>query len=155
MKQYVVGLLFRKNRTEVALIHKKRPAWQAGLMNGVGGKIGDTIPGETPIAAMEREWREETDSVAPYWVHFLETPWRDGVVHYFLSESDGVKISSPTDEEVDWVRVDDISHIAVVPNLRWVVPLALAFFREAFYAHVDYTRDPLAEIISRHLTTEK
>ena len=42
--RYVLGFLFRDNCTSVVLIRKDKPRWQAGLLNGVGGKIND---GET------------------------------------------------------------------------------------------------------------
>jgi hypothetical protein len=38
-QDYVVGFLFRNNLSEVALIKKDRPAWQAGHLNGIGGKL--------------------------------------------------------------------------------------------------------------------
>ena len=37
----------------VVLTHKNRPAWQAGKLNGVGGKI-ELL--ESPVAAMVREF---------------------------------------------------------------------------------------------------
>jgi 8-oxo-dGTP diphosphatase len=45
MQTYACGFLFSLDRTRVLLIRKRRPAWQAGRLNGVGGKIE---PGETP-----------------------------------------------------------------------------------------------------------
>ena len=57
VKRYVVGFLLNYDRTQVVLIRKNRPAWQAGHLNGVGGKIE---MGETPIEAMTREFEEET-----------------------------------------------------------------------------------------------
>ena len=55
-KTYVAGFLFSPDRSRVLLIRKNRPAWQAGKLNGLGGKIE---PGETPPQAMRREFREE------------------------------------------------------------------------------------------------
>ncbi len=40
MKLYVVGFMFTEDEKQVVLIEKKRPEWQAGKLNGVGGKIG-------------------------------------------------------------------------------------------------------------------
>lgn len=39
MKNYVVGFLFNNDMTKIVLIHKNRPYWQIGKLNGVGGKI--------------------------------------------------------------------------------------------------------------------
>ena len=53
---YVLGFAFTPDG-RVALIQKKRPAWQAGKLNGIGGKVENT---EDSTAAMRREFREET-----------------------------------------------------------------------------------------------
>ena len=34
---YACGFLFSDDRRHVVLIRKRRPAWQAGKLNGVGG----------------------------------------------------------------------------------------------------------------------
>ena len=66
---YVVGFLFKEDKSSVVLIRKDRPAWQAGKLNGVGGKIE---PNESAIDAMVREFREETsvDTNPSIWKHF-------------------------------------------------------------------------------------
>ena len=56
MKSYVLGFAFSPDHSKVVLIAKNRPAWQAGRRGGVGGHVE---PGETPAAAMVREFREE------------------------------------------------------------------------------------------------
>ena len=58
MQQYVLGFAFEQASAQVALIIKARPAWQAGRLNGIGGKVE---PGETALQAMVREFREEAD----------------------------------------------------------------------------------------------
>lgn len=50
-------MLFDEPLQNVLLIRKNRPQWQAGKMNGVGGKVE---PGETPQGAAPRELFEET-----------------------------------------------------------------------------------------------
>ncbi len=49
--------LFSEDRRRVVLINKKRPEWQAGLQNGIGGKV---LEGEIYLQAMIREFKEET-----------------------------------------------------------------------------------------------
>lgn len=56
MKHFVVGLPFTAAADRVALIRKNRPAWQAGKLNGPGGKVE---AGETALQAIAREIREE------------------------------------------------------------------------------------------------
>lgn len=63
MTNYVVGFITDGKR--VLLIKKNRPSNQYGLYNGVGGKIQD---GETPLAAMIREAKEETNLDIQEWI---------------------------------------------------------------------------------------
>lgn len=54
---HCLGFMFSPDCKQVALIEKISPAWQAGKLNGIGGKAE---PGETSLEAMAREFREET-----------------------------------------------------------------------------------------------
>lgn len=56
MTSYVLGFMFNHDATHVVLIKKNKPAFMAGLLNGVGGKIEID---ETPCEAMRREFEEE------------------------------------------------------------------------------------------------
>lgn len=70
-KLYVVGFAFNKKADHVVLVHKNRPEWQKGFINGVGGKVELDID-PTYADAMAREFREETGlyTVGPEWDHF-------------------------------------------------------------------------------------
>ena len=121
MREYVCGFLFSPDRTRVLLIRKRRPAWQAGRLNGVGGKVE---PGEAVREAMRREFREEAglDGI----------DWRPGVVltgpdwrgHFFRAFGDGHAARATTDEPLE---IHDTAALPpdVIPNLRWIVPLLL------------------------------
>src|ERR1035441_7279489 len=61
-QNYVVGFMFDKDMMNVALIRKRKPAWQSGLLNGIGGKIEE---GEMPFDAMSREFKEEAGIDVP------------------------------------------------------------------------------------------
>lgn len=63
--EYVLGFMFNLAESKVLLVWKNRPAWQAGKLNGVGGKIEE---GETPIQAMNREFAEETGFVSKHYI---------------------------------------------------------------------------------------
>lgn len=56
MKLYCLGFAFSADGQEVLLIEKRRPHFQAGLLNGIGGSVE---AGETPDQAMVREAQEE------------------------------------------------------------------------------------------------
>lgn len=127
MTKYVAGFLFSLDRTEVVLINKLRPAWQAGLLNGVGGRIQD---GETPYEAMVREFEEEAGLHRDNWKHFCTLEGVDWQVDFF--KSFGVMgdlknaVHSVTDEKIEIVGTDMIARLQrVVSNLRWLIPLAL------------------------------
>ena len=56
--RYVAGFAFNMDGDRVLLVLKKKPAWQNGRLNAIGGKIEAN---ESPLQAMVREFREETD----------------------------------------------------------------------------------------------
>jgi len=124
MTDKVVGYLFDRSLNLVMLILKQRPEWMRGLYNGVGGKIE---PGESPLQAMERECLEESGLV-PYWdtteweaVARLDTP--NGRIFVFAAvgtPTDGV---TKTDEAIIVVNTAALP-ANIVPNVRWLIPLA-------------------------------
>ncbi len=124
-KSYVVGFVFRGS--QVLLIEKKRPKWQAGRLNGIGGHVEE---GETPLTAMIRECLEEAnlDTVPQHWTEAVVLVHSDWCVRFFFMELLQVKGDKPylveqkTDERLLWVSVDDLPD-NVVYNLRWLIPL--------------------------------
>jgi 8-oxo-dGTP diphosphatase len=64
---YVVGFMFNPAENAVLLIRKRRPLWQEGKLNGIGGRIEE---GETPEGAMRRECVEEVGIYCDTWNHF-------------------------------------------------------------------------------------
>ena len=123
MTEYVCGFAFDDLAEGVALIQKKRPAWQRGKWNGIGGHVE---PGEFSLAAMAREFREEAGVEVDGWEKFLIL--RGGLawnVHFFRAFGvDLDELESRTDEKVDWFHPSVMPRIGVVPNLLWLVPLA-------------------------------
>ena len=126
IKLYVCGFCFSPDLDLVALIKKNKPDWQIDQLNGIGGKIEE---GELPSQAMVREFREETG------VTILEDDWKDlGVlkndewqVFFYFAVSPQIpdKLESLTDEEVMAVHVKNLNNLPVIPNLRWLIPMAL------------------------------
>lgn len=137
--QYVVGFLINKELRTVALVRKLRPNWQKGRLNGIGGKIE---PGELPLEAMRREFREETgyDSIA--WKHFCtlegehdprvidpDADWRVYLYYEFTDTQLSYLIHQATDEEIVIRSIDVVTGLHVtsdcLPNLTWLIPMAL------------------------------
>jgi 8-oxo-dGTP diphosphatase len=119
---YVLALLFTPDGDHVVLIEKTRPAWQAGQVNALGGKIA---AGETPSVAARREVREEAGVDIARWEEFLV--WDDPVYRmHALRAFDALATAAHTAED-QRVFLADTSALPpnVIANLRWIVPLAL------------------------------
>ena len=128
MPTYSCGFLFSTDRKRVLLIRKRRPAWQAGKLNGIGGKIE---PGESPAEAMRRECREEAGLDIPDWQEVLTLTGADdagsGVAwrgHFFRAFGDVDAARTMTDEQLELHAVAELPR-DTIPNLHWMIPLML------------------------------
>jgi 8-oxo-dGTP diphosphatase len=121
MQEYACGFLFSPDRSRVLLIRKRRPAWQAGKLNGVGGKIE---PGETPIEAMRREFREEAALDIAGWQQVLRLTGPDWVGHFFRAVGDIDAAYAVTDEQLERHPTASLPP-DTIPNLRWMIPMLL------------------------------
>lgn len=126
-KKYVVGFMLDPMLSKVVLIRKQKPEWQKGLLNGVGGKVGDNIEGETAEQAIIREFEEETGVTGLGWREFmhLDTPLSD--LTFFYAIGNVHAIETTTEEEVDVYEVDDVmNRCDTMPNIRWCIQMARA-----------------------------
>ena len=128
MQTYACGFLFSADRSRVLLIRKNRPAWQAGKLNGIGGKIER---GETPADAMRREFREEAALDIATWQEVLTLSGADdagsGVAwrgHFFRAFGDIDSARGLTDEKIEIHAVAALPR-DTIPNLHWMIPLML------------------------------
>lgn len=121
MQHYVCGFLFSPDRSRVLLIRKRRPTWQAGRLNGVGGKVE---PGEPLLDAMRREFLEEAGLLIDDWRHVLTLTGADWAGHFFRSFGDIDAARAVTDEPLEIHRVTQVPD-DVIPNLKWMIPLLL------------------------------
>ncbi len=124
MIEYTAGLLFGDTSTDVALIRKKRPSWQKGRWNAIGGHIEVD---ENPLEAQYREFKEETGVKVPSWEAFAVLSGSAFRVHFFRAFSTGLlrSISTMTDEVVERFHLCDLP-TTILPNLRWLIPMALS-----------------------------
>lgn len=119
MKQYVLGFLFH-TAGYVVLIEKFRPNWQYGKLNGVGGKIEER---ETPLQAMQREFREEAGLDIDTWKQQVIMKSVDWEVFVFSAETDNIwGVSTQTDEPIRIVHTKYLPLNTIV-NLNWLIPL--------------------------------
>lgn len=123
MKTYVLGFLFDDVGQAVVLIRKRKPAWQSGFLNGVGGKMEpeDALPCD----AMARESVEEI-GVSPAWEPFGKLVCQDSLVFLFRAFDTAAFDAAKTmeAEEVEKVFVLDLENELVLPNLPWLVRMA-------------------------------
>lgn len=132
MKRYVVGFLFSNDGKTVALIRKNKPDWQKGKLNGISGKVEE---GEAVQSAMVREFKEEAGLDITEWKYFCCLKGSDKSydskggqyeVYFFYAFSDEVWNVKPQEEEyVSTYRTTEIEGMNTVPNLKWLIPMAL------------------------------
>ena len=129
MDRYVVGFCIETRSNEVILIQKKKPDWQRGKLNGVGGKIN---PNESDYLAMVREYHEETGVVEPDWDHFLTVNFGgQAEVVFFVARCDISMANTVTDEKIIRAHVEDVLVNQVpghqlIPNIPWLLAMALS-----------------------------
>jgi 8-oxo-dGTP diphosphatase len=121
MQEYACGFLFSVDRERVLLIRKRRPAWQAGKLNGIGGKIE---PGETALDAMRREFHEEAGLHVADWQHVLTLRGDDWAGHFFRAFGDIDAAWAVTDELVERYPLAALPK-DTIPNLQWMIPMLL------------------------------
>lgn len=139
MTKYIIGILFRRNFTEVLMIHKLKPEWQKGLINFPGGKM-ELLPftkpsiglydprRETPFACASREFKEETNLDIPekMWLHIGQIQGVDytcEVMTALWSESFG-RAKTMEKEKIEWIKVSDFSALDTVSNVLWLTEFA-------------------------------
>lgn len=124
MTKYVCGFAFNENMDHVALIHKLKPEWQAGKINGIGGKIEEN---ESPSDAIEREFHEEAGLIIPseLWSPFVVMSGKDWQVYFMrVFGIDLKQVETMEDEKIETYSVYSLPE-NVIHNLRWLIPMAL------------------------------
>ena len=128
--RYVLGFLFNRDMTEVALILKTKPKWQAGKLNGIGGKVE---PGEASAEAMPREFAEEAGlgTRSCNWDHCLTMgrtgQWRVRVYRNRVLRPSlrGLLRESPDPRTGEQVMIADVRNLSphVISNVPWLVAM--------------------------------
>lgn len=126
MNNYTLGFIFTPSLDRVLLVHKISPEWQAGKINGIGGKIEE---GEDPLTCIVRETQEEAALITnpSKWVYLGEMgsdTWR---MHVFALIYDGNinDAKSADKEKVEWFDPNALPPDVIISNLHWLVPLTI------------------------------
>lgn len=124
--EYVLGFCFNEEKTSVVLIRKNKPTWQAGLLNGVGGKIEC---GESAFEAMVREFKEEvgvkTSTID--WKLFCNLRGKDFTVYCFKCFNSEAW-SKASQQEVEYVEkhfVQQVYRPYCISNVPWLIEMAI------------------------------
>ena len=138
MTKFVCGFAFEGQN--VALIRKKRPEWQAGLLNGIGGHVEH---GETFLEAMVREFREETGySPDPRsWIPFAEWKTENAHILFYKAYIPMLEdvLHTTTDEKVEIVPVRSVTPFNCLPNLVWLISMAVNVVYDGFMKDSIFT----------------
>lgn len=123
--EYTLGFMFSADLTRVVLIHKNKPAWQHGKLNGVGGKID--LADNSTCNAMAREFVEETGllTAGSDWRYFAEMSCDDFRVHCFTIKGDVSRCKTQESEPICAVGVSELPRLPLLSNVTWLVHLAL------------------------------
>jgi 8-oxo-dGTP diphosphatase len=141
-QDYVVGFAFSADKSKVVLIRKNRPAWQAGKLNGPGGKIEH---GETPHEAMCREFAEEcgVETTPEDWHYFTKIVGDKGDV-FFYRMFDDKALNAITKLDEDVVIVDtDLNYLQKdgLSNIVWLIAIALDEMLPNFFVEANYNQE--------------
>ena len=124
--EYTLGFAFSKNFNSVLLIQKNRPEWQAGHLNGIGGKVEPFDKNE--FHAQAREFHEEAgiETQPEDWNLFASMYSSDFIVDCFWTVLEDVNVfRSVTDEIVHKIWIDELSHYLKCPNVDMLITMAL------------------------------
>lgn len=125
MTAYTVGFIFDTTFEHVLLIHKTKPAWQNGLINGLGGKIEQ---GEDMYDCIVREIKEESnlETIKDKWT-FIGNVSSDTIsldVLGYVYEGALQDAKTMEGEVVEWFPVASLPK-NIISNLSWFIPMTI------------------------------
>jgi len=142
-RKYVVGFLFDPTLSLVVLIRKLRPGFQAGLLNGVGGKVE---LGETGYQAINREFFEEAGIPDLPWKHYLTLNTPNSHLEFFSAIGNVHNVTTILDEEVAVYEVLDVmDRCDTMPNIRWCIQMARSLYFGERASGFEVTENALSD----------
>lgn len=132
--RYVVGFVFNQDESRVMLLRNNRPDWQAGKLNGVGGHVE---LGETFDDAMVREGQEESGRIFS-WEQFAVLDGDGWTMGCYRASGDlsGIPVHNDVGELFELCWAHAVSQPEPLPNLRWLIPMAMDSCRHDWPFHI-------------------
>jgi len=134
MKEYVAAFIFDLMGNRVLLIQKTKPAWQAGLYNGIGGKLEED---ETPLDAVIREIKEEVNLDITTWKNFASLEgdvcpdkgagWK---VHWFYTFTNKIANFKNNTDEIAEIFQTQLLPENTISNIPYLMHMALNFEKD-------------------------
>lgn len=126
MQYYTLGFIFDSFLKNVLLVHKNKPAWQKGKINGIGGKLRKN---ESAKSGIRRETFEESGLIIPArnWTPvgtIIDSPPATIYVLTTVYNGDTSDAKTVTDEKVQWLTIGNLPD-QIISNLTWLIPLCL------------------------------
>lgn len=126
MQYYTLGFIFDSSLKNVLLVHKKKPAWQKGKINGIGGSLRKN---ESMKTGIRRETFEESGLTIParnwkYVATIIDSPPATIYVLTTVYNGDTSDAKTITNEKVQWFTIDKLPN-TIISNLTWLIPLCL------------------------------
>lgn len=129
LELYSLCFIFNEAKDLVWLIEKKRPQWQAGFLNGIGGKYEND---ENSLKCSTREVKEETglNIDIDQWIPVGEYASSDYVVFIntvSINDNEFAKAEQLTDEKIFTMCVSDVLDInkPILPSTRTAIIASL------------------------------
>ncbi|MDQ7842772.1 MAG: 8-oxo-dGTP diphosphatase [Armatimonadota bacterium] len=120
-------LCFLHRGRQVLLLHRRRSP-NAGMWNGIGGKIE---PGETPFAACVREVREETGLTIPspdlrgLLVVTVQATGDVWIIYVFTAPAPDGPLAPSPEGDLRWVDAEQIASLHTPADLPVILPRIL------------------------------
>jgi 8-oxo-dGTP diphosphatase len=144
-QHYVLGFAFTLDKSKVVLIKKDRPVWQAGKLNGVGGKV--ELMDLSNYQSMVREFYEETGVPTEEndWKNFARMDFEDdiiggsAVVHCFCLFDDNVyDCSTYETEEVMLIDLDGPGTVEAPMMINVPMLIEMALLDDLKFCAIQY-----------------
>lgn len=136
MEKYVVGFLI-DTQLNVVLIRKNKPQWQAGKLNGVGGKIEEN---ESAYDAMVREFSEEAGIIFTSWNMYAKLTEQNKydlfVFRGFVESVKEIEVKSMTNEIIEVHNIKNLYNEFILPSAMWLLHMALQY--DANFSDINF-----------------